>query len=651
MQSKISLVNNEIWKVINRTVGWIAIVHFLVLFFAIPLEILTTSSEEHRKYFWIKSIFHYNFEIQYIVSIGIPVLMAIFLFRFLQVKPYSDFFHSLPVKRNWIFHQFVLIGLILLITPIILIAIIVLVLYQPLHLVDFFTIADIFIWLSLTILFNLLIYLSGVLVGMLSGISAVQGVLTYIALLLPSGFLILLIYNLPFYFYGFPEGYFLESKLEAFSPLVALSLIEQRQLGIGEIVIYILLIIVLYRLSLHFYKKRPLEAVSQALVFPLLKPVFKYGATFCTMLLGGMYFGLMEIGSIWIIAGYFFGAIIGYIISEMVLQKSWRIIIHLKGLLIYSGIIVVLGLLFQIDFTSYEKTVPAVNEIERVHLSSSYYQYDDSEKPFYLRDSENIELITRLHKEIIANKNINKTRTNKKNQYDAFFVYELKNGKKLVRNYVINKKEYAHFYKLIHESDEFKQVTNRILHVKTAEIEKIAIIPYGPISKKVVIVDPKDLQEAITILQEEVYSATYEETQDERDAYSSISITQHNNKTIALEWRKSFKKFERWLEEKGLLADSRVNPDDISYALIAHSDDLEIDYSNGYSNEEVFNKMKHLDKAIKVTDKELLKICLENSNGYVDGPYIVGIYYKSDGAIEIKSFTGNNIPEFVREGF
>ncbi len=649
MQSKISFANKEVWKVINRSVGWIAIVHFLVLFFAIPLNMLMNSSEDERKYIWIESLFQYNFEVQYILTIGIPLLMAIFLFRFLQIKPYSDFFHSLPLKRNWIFHHFAIMGLVLLMLPIIIIAIIVLVLYQPLHLVDFLTITDIFTWLGITILFNVLIYLSGVLVGMLSGITAVQGVLTYIALFLPSGFLVLLISNLPFYLYGFPERYFLESKLEVFSPLVAFSLNEQRMLGISEIIIYILLIIVLYGLSIFLYKRRPLEAVSQALVFPLLKPIFKYGATFCTMLLGGMYFGRVNEEAIWMIAGYLFGAVFGYFISEMVLQKSWRIMIHLKGLLIYSGIIVLLALLFKLDFTTYEKTIPAVNEIERIHLSSSPYLYTNNDPTFYLQESENIEVITRLHKEIISNKN--KTGKNENNREQAFFAYELKNGEKLVRDYKINKKEYAHFYKLIHESDEFKQVTNPILHIKMDEVERITIYPYEPIAKKAVIVDPKELQEAIAILQEEVNSATYEETQDEREPYSSIDIFQSNNKKITLEWRKSYKKFENWLENKGLLNDARINPEDISYALIAHRDDLDIDYSQGYSIEELFNKMESLGQAIKVTDKEKLRICLENGTGYIDGPYIIGFCYKSDGSIDIGSFSSEYIPDFVKQGY
>lgn len=648
MQSKISLINQEVWKTIIRSVGWIAIIHFICLFFSVPLEILMTSSEENRNYFRYENLFQYNFDLQFIITIAIPVLMAIFLFRFLQVKSYSDFIHSLPMKREKIFHQYALTGLVLLIIPVVLNTFILLLLYKPLNLDSFFAISDIYNWLCITVLYNVLFYLAGVFVGMLTGISAVQGVLTYIALLLPSGLSVLLIHNLPFYLYGFPEQFYMQSKVEAFSPLVTFFLITHRKLKIIEVVFYLLLIIAFYGLSLSFYKMRKLEAVSQALVFPVLKPFFKYGVTFCTMLLGGMYFGVMERGTAWVIAGYIFGAVIGYIIAEMVLQKAWRIIIHMRGLFIYSGVIAVLALLFQIDFTYYEKTVPAANEIERVHLSSHYYLYNGSENSFYLKDIENIDLTTRLHKEIIANKN-----NNGRNPYldRAFFVYELKNGKKLVRDYLIDKKEYAHFYKFIHESDEFKRVTNSILQVKANDVEKISIHPYGPIYKKAVIVKPADIQEAISILQDEIYSATYEETQDERQPYSNIEIFLTNKKNVSLDWRISYKKFEAWLEKKGLIDDARVNVNDISYAFIVQREDLEIDLLRGYSYDELFRQMQSHSKSIKITDKEKLKVCLENSSGSIDGLYVIGFYYKGDRSVDIKSFNVSYIPEFVREAF
>ena len=86
------------------------------------------------------------------------------------------------------------------------------------------------------------------------------------------------------------------------------------------------LTIILYGVSLYLYKKRKTESASEAIAFSKLRTIFKYGVTFCTMLFGGVYFSAVQSNSfIWMIFGYIIGAIIGYYIAEMVLQKTWRV--------------------------------------------------------------------------------------------------------------------------------------------------------------------------------------------------------------------------------------------------------------------------------------------------------------------------------------
>ncbi|WP_394140311.1 DUF6449 domain-containing protein [Cytobacillus oceanisediminis] len=651
MPSRISLVNKEIWKTITRSVGWVSIIYFLGLFFSIPLEILMTASEEQRKFIDIDNLFQYHFQIQIILNMSIPVLMAVFLFRFLQLKPYSDLMHSLPVKREAIFHQYAIAGLILLILPVLLIAIIVLILYQPFFLNDFYNIGEIFKWLGITLMYNILIYLSGVFVGMVSGLSAVQGALTYIILLLPVGLIVLLAFNLPFYLYGYPSQYYLESKFEKFSPLVSLTQINYRASGAAEIAVYLILIFSLYWLSLWVYKKRKLEAVSQALVFPVTKPIFKFGTTFCTMLLGGMYFGEMRGGMGWLIAEYVFGALIGYVIAEMVLQKSWRVTIHLKGLMIYTAAMAVLFILFQFDFTQYEKKLPASKEIERVHISESYYLYSDIDRdePLYLREYENIDMVRRLHKEIVENKNIDHRQSN--DQDTAFIVYELKNGEKLVRNYKIDKTNYRPFYKLIYESDEYKTATNEIYKVEADETTKITITPSGPVNKRATITDPNDLKEAVEILTEEVDSAAYEESQNHVEPYAYIEVFYGDSKKAYMHWNPSYTKFEKWLKENSLLDEARVTSNDISYALVMKAEDLEINHARGFSYEDIFEDMKQSNLAMKMTNKEQIESSLKNARGFLDGEYLIAYYFEEQRAIDIKNFNGENVPDFIKKHF
>ncbi|EWG11355.1 DUF6449 domain-containing protein [Cytobacillus firmus] len=648
MQSKTSLIKREILKTIFRSVGWVSIVYFLGLFFAIPLDIIMNSSEEQQKFLDIDNLFQYNFQLQFIFSISVPVALSVFLFRYTQVKQYSDLMHSLPVKRESIFHQYALTGIILLILPVLLIALIVLVLYQPLNLQDFYSVWEIINWVGITLLFNIVIYLAGVSVGMLTGLSAVQGVLTYIFLLLPVGLIVLVSINLPFYLFGYPGQYYMESKFEKFSPLIAFTQMNMRTPSIVEAAIYLILIVSLYFLGLQIYKRRRMEAVSHALVFPITKPIFKFCVTFCTMLLGGGYFGEMQGGMTWITAGYVFGALIGYAAAEMVLQKSWRVTIHVKGLMVYTAIMAALLILFQFDLTQYEKRIPHSNEIERVHFSESYYLYSDNdhEEPLYLKEYENIDLVRRFHETIIKGEN---RLAQIPGRDSVFIVYELKNGEKLVRDYRINKKEYKPFLKLIYESDEYKMATNEIYQVSADETSKITITPSGPVTKRAVITDKGDLKEAVEILTEEVDTASYEELQGIDEPYAHIEIYYNDSQKAYMTWNPSYIRFEEWLEKKSLLNDAKVNSNDISYAVAAKAKDIDINFAAGYSYEEVFEKMSDSKSSIKITDKEQIESSLRNSNGYIEGDYIIAFYFDEQRTMDIKSYTEKTVPDFIKE--
>ncbi|WP_368297060.1 DUF6449 domain-containing protein [Cytobacillus firmus] len=648
MQSKTSLIKREILKTIFRSVGWISIVYFLGLFFAIPLDIIMNSSEEQRKFLDIDNLFQYNFQLQFIFSISVPVALSVFLFRYAQVKQYSDLMHSLPVKRESIFHQYALAGIMLLNLPVLLIALIVLFIYQPMNLQDFYSVGEIIIWVGITLLFNTVIYLAGVSVGMLTGLSAVQGVLTYIFLLLPVGLIVLVSINLPIYLFGYPGQYYMESKFEKFSPLIAFTQMNMRTPSSVEAALYLLLIVSLYFLGLQIYKRRRMEAVSHALVFPITKPIFKFGVTFCTMLLGGGYFGEMQGGTSWIIAGYVFGALIGFAAAEMVLQKSWRVTIHVKGLMVYIAVMAALFILFQFDLTQYEKRIPQSNEIERVHFSESFYLYSDidHEKPLFLKEYENIDLVRRFHETIIKDEN---RLAQILGRDSVFIVYELKNGEKLVRDYRINKKEYNPFLKLIYESDEYKMATNEIYQVTADETTKMTITPSGPVTKRAVITDKEELKEAVEILAEEVDAASYEELQGIDEPYAHIEIYYNDSKKAYMTWNPSYTRFEKWLEEKSLLNDAKVNSNDISYALAAKAKDIDINFAAGYSYEEVFEEMTDSKSLIKITDKEQIESSLGNSNGYIEGDYIIAFYFDEQRTIDIKSFTEKTVPDFIKE--
>ena len=129
------------------------------------------------------------------------------------------------------------------------------------------------------------------------------------------------------------------------------------------------------------------------------------------MLFGGVYFSAVQSNSVaWMIFGYVIGAVIGYYLAEIVLQKTWRVFGHFKGILIY-GVIAMVCIIGTQTFGFYENHVPEQDEVKNVLLADTHYVYMDKEiygdifTPSPLKEQENIEQVRKLHQEIIKHKN------------------------------------------------------------------------------------------------------------------------------------------------------------------------------------------------------------------------------------------------------
>ncbi|WP_080845857.1 DUF6449 domain-containing protein [Cytobacillus gottheilii] len=645
MQYKTSLINKELQKLIFRSVGWISILQFAGLFFALPLQLLALTEEE-RQYLFIDNLFSLQLGVQIVFTMGIPVLMAIFLFRFLHVRQYSDYIHSLPITRKSLFHQYTLTGILYLTLPLVLITLIILVIYQPFRLDELFSFTDVMTWFLIMLLFHILFFLMGVFIGTISGISAVQGALTYIGLLLPLGMLMLITINLSYFLTGFSADYILDTKLESFSPLVLFSQISYIEVNPFELILYCLAAVCLYVLALYSYKHRPIEAVSHALVFPFLKPVFKYGVTFCMMLLSGLYFGEIQEMTSWLVAGYILGAIVGYLIAEMVLQKSWRITFHVKGLAIFTIIMVAAAILFKLDLTQFEKKIPQIEEIQGVHLSESYFFYQDSianEIPVFLKQADNISAVRELHESILEKNEY----TGIGNEPTVFMTYLLKSGEKVVRSYQVDLEQYEAYFKKIEESQEYKTTTNTIFHVDPEHISELIITANGTLSKRTIIDDKKEMQEAIAALKRDIESASYENMTSNKEPLAYLEVQMKNSdNAIYMSWQSYDQHFHDWLQKQGLLEQSRIMVSDIQYVYVLKKEMISDELRYSYSYQEIFEEMSQHDHVLKLKNKEDIETLLDNASYSPQNDYII-CYVYSEGEYDVKELSGKDAPASV----
>lgn len=574
MPSKTSWIKKQMLIQSFRNVGWIGIIYVLGLFFAVPLQVIMdwANRERHNLYtynHYNHSVFSIMFEIQLVMMVAIPILLAIFLFRYLQTKSASDFMHSLPIKRTTLFSQYIGIGVLYLVVPVLINAVVLIILNQSLNLSAIYTIPEVFSWAGLTIVFLLLMFLAGVFVGTLTGVSAVQGVLTLILLFFPAGIMWLILLNLDLFLFGFLSNYYFEFNLAHLSPITNAAVNATLKGGITftEIIVYLAFIILFYGLGMWLYKKRHLEAVSQAIVFRQLRPVFKYGVTFCMMLIGGYYFGDTQNSMAWAVFGYVAGSIVGYFIAEMVLQKTWRVFTRrIKGYFFYAAAMVILGLLIHFDVTGYQQRVPELSQIERVYFSNNSFGYlNDINKgndpnvvigypvdkyKSYFYKPKNIKTIENLHKQIIKNKN---TLQHLNSGYfqSIFIAYELKNGKKVVREYLVPDKEpYKTDLNKIYNTKEFKEAEFEVLHVNANQVTQIRVSAYDPSEKSAVIADPETIEKALSALKQDIMDdKTYNPNVNESDSSIEIFLDSNRNDRIFMQFDQSYTQFKTVLME------------------------------------------------------------------------------------------------------
>lgn len=639
MKSKTSWLNRGILFNDFKRFAWIGAGYLLILLLSVPLKVFMLYSKQEDIIINDASIYLRVFQfntndtlLQVLSIIAVPIMTGLLLFRYLQDSQAADMLHTLPVKRETIYNTHVLAGIIFLFVPVILTALVSWALVAGLGIEPVNSTA-ILTWLGLSLLVNLLFFLLTVAVGMVTGMTTVQGALSFILLLLPSGLSVLLLHNMSKYIYGFPHGYYFDTMTHL-SPLIRLTEMSRIPFEAVEIVIYMLISIALYFLGRTLYRKRQLEAAGNTITYNILQPVFKYGVTFCFMLLLGSYFNASQDSMSWTYFGYFLGSILAYLLAEILLNKSLQVfqLQRFKGYGIYCLVMVALLGTLHFDFAGYEKRLPEPDEIKSVYLDYSFYALTEQDTmrtvnmqngvaytyqllvPPIFTGEEEIANIYALHLHIMANRLIDKEalkaqRANNNSQ-QICLAYELKNGKHMYRQYTIEAPKYAASLKPIYETPEYKKLHNEILRINTADANMLEISA-SEINKTVRVIAPELIAQALSALQSDINEETYEEmtTINNGPAWAHINVTLGDHRIVSLPWKKSYDHFEQWLIKTGQYNQARLLPEDIDFAIVEKIPDIDsLDKLRKQDILELDNKPG----VLKITGQEELELCLRN---------------------------------------
>ncbi|TRZ38116.1 hypothetical protein CEQ21_22150 [Niallia circulans] len=628
-----------------RNVGWLGIISFLALFFAVPMHLILMDKKDYRR--WERDqvyseIFDINILVQAGIMIIIPLLLGIFLFRYIQSKAYSDLIHSLPVSRSFLFHFFTWNGFFVLIVPIILNAIIIMAAYWIIDLHQFISFAKIFSWIGIFTIFTAIVYFTCIFVGMLTGLSITQGVFSVLLLLFPAGIIYMVFYNFSSYVHGFPVDKYISDKLIYLSPILAPVIIYSDYSAVKVFTSYIVVCAILYIAAMLLYKKRNTETVYQTLTVSNLGGLFKYTVTICFMLLFGLYFQLINQGLPYHLFGLLIGSFIGYLVGEMFLMKSWRVFNRLKGYLFFllAGIIVAVVAPFL--NSKYEEFVPEVEDIKSVRIEQHNNYTNDT--IMGLTSEENKTLVTLMHKELI------KTDTTYDQDYyndriNLTVVYELKN-RKVTRSYSIKKDVSDKLLKPIYETKEFRQ---KLYNLDTQDdISKVKVdMPNGQTLK---LTDKKELNNFLTVLMGdkrnesfggmtnlyELSASVAVERKDGTSDYFNSYITVNNEKTI------------NWLQIRGFQNLFTMDSQYVDKMYIVKSEEVGDNYSDLYSIEEIESKISKFESKAEVESKEQQSDILAKFV-YPNQKYMVFVKPKYQDEVTVNFISEDDLPDSIKQ--
>ena len=120
------------------------------------------------------------------------------------------------------------------------------------------------------------------------------------------------------------------------------------------------------------YKLRHIENHSEIVGFPKLKPVFVLFAGIAAGCVGYAYFNEMfEAKNILLLIPF---GIIGIIIAQMIVKKSFKVPGAIKPIIIFTIFAVCLHLVFYYDLTGYENKIPNIDEIQSIEFPNNLNQ-------------------------------------------------------------------------------------------------------------------------------------------------------------------------------------------------------------------------------------------------------------------------------------
>ena len=641
MTSKTSLFNKGIYKSTARRFLWGSILYFIILFISTGMAIFLnedptqtyTQVYSARGYSTILSADYMIFPM--LLSIVVPTITGLLVFKFIHSRKASVFIHSLPVKREVNYVSSVCAAFTLMAAPVVLNTIVLMIMSATAYSVHF-SIGDCILWMlfnlaSLFIMFSAVCFVA-VITGNSFAMLGLNILFHTIALIISAAFSMVC----EVFLYGFAGGADLLEKVYNKSFITRVPSImtgwvyadkAEITLCIKDLILFIVIAIALYALSGFLYKKRRMETVEDVAGFNCLNAVFRYLVTFVGAISAfsiNAYSIAESPVSVWIVV--FIVSIVFYFGAEMLLKKTLRVWKSYKGYLGFAAAFVAMMCIFAFtNFFGFETYVPKAKNVKSVAI----YEYRDGDIPL-LTDAEITQKIIEAHTELISD--IQTFPTSSYNGYimDIHIEYILKNGKNVHRVYNIREDDFYNISNTLYENDVYKKKSERIF-TSMDEITSVKIGNDYPIEdrkkmKALVKCIRKDIEE---LSYNEIYAGSrdfivginYIPTIDNEDgvvdAASPREVADYSSRYLGVNVNSNYKHTIKWLQENGYWSLVKLENEGVMYIVREWRDLPFVDENGNIVENEVDGK----NSFIKIDDESEVEKMVDFCN-YTPRKYV-----------------------------
>lgn len=380
MKSQTSLLNKTLLSHFSGTIFWLTIVFMALNIIALPVAIWIATYDPMAHPEAIRQIpENILFQLssgQLIIGMIFTVFLAMFLLNYLNDEGSSDFMHGLPVKRPVILIHALAAGVAAIVVPLIITGVILFA--ERMIFIPEIGLIDIGKWFLYAVFVHCVIFALAIFAGFL-----VNGLFLHMQIIALILFLPLALWGLTYLtatilFDGIPSEFFVNSEpvLNATFPYVAVMQLYEG-ISILKSTVWGITAIVLIILSFVLYNSRRNENVTLSFNFKWLRVLLAAVTTITGMLAIGAGISMfLQASAAVTVIGFVIGAVISYIIIEMLFQRNARIELSWKSVLTTLIIIILFWGIFLFGWNRYVNFVPAADEVDSVYLSTNFTDHN-----------------------------------------------------------------------------------------------------------------------------------------------------------------------------------------------------------------------------------------------------------------------------------